>query len=252
MDNLFSLQRSFLESYQGRGSFEKAIKDKGSSPQNRLSISHNNINQALRKSLSFIYPLTWKLVGEPCANGAAYAFIRMDDSLPTTGNLEEWGAQFPDFLETFPPTQSLAYLPDFARMEWIKHKTYYEEGAPSLTASDFKNMAPERYAHLTLKLHPTLHLFSSPYPLDQILEVLEGKVESIELESRDSHALILRTSETTDIHWISEEYFTFFSHLQEGYSLLKVIEESEKARVQFHEILSFSLQNRVFSEYAFI
>lgn len=252
MDNLFSLQRAFLESFQGIGSFEKRIKAKGPSPQNRLSISRNNINQTLRKSLSLGYPLTWKLVGEPCANGVAYAFIRTENSLPTTSDLEGWGARFPDFLETFPPTQSLSYLPDFARLEWLKHMAYCEEDAPCLTASHFKDLEPEHYAHLTLKLHPTLRLFSSPYPLDQVMQAVEGKVDSIELETRGSYALIIRPYKTVEIHWVSEHYFTFFSDIQKGVPLLKTVENLANPQVQFHEILSFSLQNGVFSDYAFI
>lgn len=252
MANLFSLQRSFLESFQGIDVFENRIKTKGPSPQNRLSVYHNNINQALRKSLSFIYPLTWKLVGELCADGAAYAFIRKEGSLPTTAILEEWGAHFPDFLENFPPTQSLLYLPDFARMECLKHMAYGAENTPSLTASHFKDVAPEHYAQLILKLHPTLHLISSPYPLDQILDVVEEKVESIELEDCSSHALIVRPYKTVEIHWIPEHYFTFFSAIQKGVPLLKAVEKMPNPHVQFHEILSFSLQNGVFSDYTLI
>jgi hypothetical protein len=252
MDNLFSLQRSFLESFQGIDAFKNQIKIKGPSPQNRLSVYHNNINQALRKSLSLIYPLTWKLVGELCANGAAYAFIRKKESLPTTTTLEEWGAHFPDFLESFPHTQSLLYLPDFAKMEWLKHMAYCAENTPSLTATHFKNVAPEDYARLSLKLHPTLHLISSSYPLDQILDVVEEKVASIELEDRSSHALIVRPYKTVEIHWIPEHYFTFFSDIQKGTPLLKAVEKIPNPQVQFHEILSFSLQNGVFSDYILI
>jgi len=252
MDNLFSLQRSFLESFQGIDAFENRIKIKGPSPQNRLSVYHNNINQALRKALSLIYPLTWKLIGELCANGATYAFIRKKESLPATATLEEWGAHFPDFLEDFPPTQSLSYLSDFARMEWFKHMAYCAEDTPPLTAAHFKNMASEDYAQLLLTLHPTLNLFSSSYPLDQILEVVEGKVESIELENRSSHALIVRPYKTVEIHWISEDYFAFFSDLQKGTPLIKAVEKIVNPQVQFHEILSFSLQNGVFSDYTLI
>ena len=49
MSDLLSLQKDFLDNFQGLGSsYEKHIKVKGPSPQSRLSVYHNNITQALR------------------------------------------------------------------------------------------------------------------------------------------------------------------------------------------------------------
>ena len=82
MANLLSLQKDFLEDFQGQSTFTKRVKHGGPAPRHRVSVYHNNITQALRKTLSIIYPLTWKLIGETCANGAAYAFIQGSNSLP--------------------------------------------------------------------------------------------------------------------------------------------------------------------------
>ncbi|OJW53380.1 MAG: hypothetical protein BGO67_01360 [Alphaproteobacteria bacterium 41-28] len=251
MVNLQVLQKDFLESYKGDSSFENYIQMNGPSPQNRLSIHHNTIRVGLKKALAITYPLTWELIGEDCANGAAYAFLREEPHLPKTGNLDEWGAAFPDFLEQFPPTQSLAYLPDFARLEWLKHMAYSAEDQIPLSAHDFKDMDAENYAKLLLKLHPSAHFFSSSFPLDQILAVVNGDVESIELESRKSYALAIRPFQTVHIHWLSEIDFAFFSYLQKGDSLIEAIEGIDEKKFHLHETLSFSLQNGLFSEYAF-
>jgi len=251
MSNLLSLQKKFLDHFRSEGSYEKYIKVNGPSPQSRLSVYHNNTTQALRNALAATYPLTWKLVGEDCANGAAYTFIRMGISLPTCGNLEDWGGTFPDFLEHFPPTQSLPYLPDFARIEWLKHIAYGAENLVPLKTSDFENMDSQSYAQLILKFSPSAHLFSSAHPLDQIMAVVEGEIESLELENKSANALIIRPYEEVKIYWISDAYFAFFSFIYQGHTLMEALEKIREKEFQFHEILSFSFQNGLFSNYAF-
>lgn len=251
MVDLRVLQKDFLESYRDDSSFENYIHLKGPSPRNRLSIYHNTIRAGLRKALEITYPLTWELIGEDCANGAAYAFIREHSHLPQTGILDDWGAAFPDFLGQFPPTQNLAYLPDFARLEWFKHLSSSAEDQISLSAHDFKDVKPKSYGKLILKFHPSAHLFSSSYPLDQVLAVVKGEVESIELESRKSYALVIRPIHFVHIHWLSEVDFSFFSYLQKGDSLIDALEKMDQKEFHFHETLSFSLQNGLFSKYAF-
>ncbi|MBY0500927.1 MAG: DNA-binding domain-containing protein [Alphaproteobacteria bacterium] len=252
MGSLFSLQEEFLKFFLNSSFSLESIKANGVKPHNRLSIYRNNITEALRKALFLTYPLTWELIGEECANGAAYAFIREGTSLPMVGNLEEWGENFPDFLEKFLPTQSLSYLPDFARFEWLKHLAYRAKDATPLDSHDFKGMDPESYSKLILKLHPSAQLFSSLFPLDQILSVVEGAVDSTQLENRKSHVLIIRPFQSVNVHWLSEPYFLFFALLEQGLSLRETLEELDDTEIQLYEILSFSLKNRLFSTYNFV
>ena len=66
------------------------------------------------------------------------------------------------------------------------------------------------------------------------------------------NALIIRPSQSVNVHWLSNVDFVFFSFIHRGYSLLDAIEKTGEEKFQFHETLSFSLQNGLFSEYAFI
>lgn len=249
MSNLFELQKDFLHYFKDSSVLLKMIKTDGVTSHNRLNVYHNNITQALRKALFLIYPLTWRLIGEECANGAAYAFIREGISLPTIGNLDDWGDGFPTFLEQFPPTQSLPYLPDFARFEWLKHVAYGAKDATPLTPLDFKDMDPACYRELILKIHPSAQLFSSLFPLDQVLSVVEGIVDSVQLENRKSHVLIIRPFQSVNVHWLSEIHFLFFTFLHEGFSLMETLEKLDHEDIQLYDILSFSLKNGLFSTY---
>jgi len=252
MPQLRILQHDFMECLENKGSFEEHIQLNHISPLNRFSIYQNNITQALRKVLELTYPLTWKLIGEDCANGAAYTFIREENAYPKTGNLDEWGENFPAFLERFPPTQPLAYLGDVARLEWLKHLSYGAPDAVPLKASDLKDINSESYSHLIFKLHPSAYLYSSHFPLDQILSVIEGSLESLTLEPRETYALIIRPYQRVNIHWISPAYFSFISLIQKETPLIQILETLQDEEFSLHEFLSFSLQNGLFSNYAFI
>ncbi len=251
MSHLLSLQQDFLKSFRHGSSFEDNIIVNGPSPQNRLSIYHNNIVQALINCLSIAYPLTWKLIGEDCAKGAAHTYIHTEKRLPLEGNLYEWGEDFPNFLTKYKPTQKLAYLSDFARLEWLMHLSYSAEDQRPLTGEDFKDIKPEQFESLLLMLHPSAHLFSSTQPLDQVMAVLDDEVEGITLEKRGSYALVVRPLRKVNVHWISETSFTLYSQLQKGDTLIEALEKISLEGFQFHEFLSFSLKNGVFSNYAF-
>ena len=64
-----------------------------------------------------------KLVGEGFFRYAASQFIRQYPS--KSGDLNEFGYEFPEFLETFEPAAKLNYLPDVARLELAYHEAYY-------------------------------------------------------------------------------------------------------------------------------
>ena len=165
--------------------------------------------------------------------------------------LLNWGRGFPEFLETFEATKTLSYLSDFAKLEYLTGESLCAEEKTPLIAGDLKNISPHHYERLVFIAHPSLFLFNSPYPLDQVLEVVEEKVPSVALENRGSYALIIRQEGRVNIYWLSEAEFTFFSTVSKGIPLGEILEKMAKRKFDFQEILSFSLKNRVFSEYTF-
>lgn len=249
MVDLLTLQKAFLKTYEGKRSFKDFVKINSVSPENRFSVYKGNVEGAFRKALEGTYPLTWKLIGQNCADGAAYAFIRTQKSYPQEGTLLNWGRDFTEFLKTFEATRTLSYLSDFARLEYLIGESLCAEEKTPLIAGDLKDIPPHHYERLVFITRPSLFLLSSPYPLDQVLEVVEGKVPSVALENRSSYALIIKQEGQVNIHWLSEAEFTFFSYVLKGIPLGEILEKMGERKFNFQEIFSFSLKNEVFSEY---
>lgn len=251
MLKLSTLQKAFLETYEGKRSFKDFVKINTISPENRFSVYKGNIEGAFRKALEGTYPLTWKLIGQECADGAAYAFIRAQKSYPQEGTLLNWGRDFSEFLKTFEATRTLSYLSDFAKLEYLTGESLCAEEKTPLIAEDLKKILPHHYEKLVFIPHPSLFLFSSSHPLDQILEVVEERTSSVALENRDSYALIIRQEGRVNIHWLSEAEFTFFSYLSKGIPLGEILRKMKETKFNFQEILFFSLKKGLFSDYIF-
>ena len=82
----------------------------------RLNIYRNTFITGVTKALRLTYPAVHRLVGADFFEGAAAQFIAQHP--PRTAYLDEYGVEFPDFLQNFQPAASLVYLADVARLEW--------------------------------------------------------------------------------------------------------------------------------------
>jgi hypothetical protein len=115
---LDDVQRSFARALIGTGDADlfALIGEEGLDPVARLSIYQTNVVRRLTAALVSTYPVVCHLVDRGFFDYAADTFIRR--ALPASSCLDEYGAGFPSFLETFPPAAEIPYLSDVARLEW--------------------------------------------------------------------------------------------------------------------------------------
>lgn len=119
-------------------------------------------------ALAATYPVVRRLVGPAFFAEAARRFALAHPS--TSGDLNEYGAGFAAFIATYPHAAALSYLPDVARLEWACHES---EEAPEPAPFDFDALAridPARYGELRFRLHPSVRLLESEYPIVAIHE----------------------------------------------------------------------------------
>ena len=115
---LDDVQRSFARALTGSRDADlfALISEEGINPVARFSIYHSNVISRLTAALSSSYPVVCDLVDRRFFDYAADTFIRQ--TLPASSCLNEYGEEFPSFLETFPPAAEIPYLSDVARLEW--------------------------------------------------------------------------------------------------------------------------------------
>lgn len=137
--------------------------------RSRLAIYRGNVGANAALALAATYPVVRKLVGAEFFDGLARAYC--GDHPSASGDLNELGEHLADFVTTFPPAQTLPYLPDVARMEWLAHRAHYAADHAPLDINRLASIREDDYPRLQLTLHPAVSTLTSAYPLCRIWEV---------------------------------------------------------------------------------
>jgi hypothetical protein len=170
MLSLRDLQTQFeTDLFNGDAAKGSYIRKDGIAVKERIAIYRNNIFSNYRKALSAVYPVVERLVGEQFFLHTADSYIRAYPSL--SGDLNEYGANFPHFLEAFEPVKQLPYLPDVARFEWLMELVFHAADHAPMALAKLANISQDQYGGLRFAVHPASQLFQSNYPVAKIWQV---------------------------------------------------------------------------------
>ena len=154
-------------------------------PPDRLDIYRNTIISGLTRALRLSYPVVERLVGTEFFDGAAQIFI--EEHLPRTAYLGQYGREFADFLRHFPPAASLAYLADVAKLEWAIDCSLHAPDVEPVELASLAAIPADEQERVCFVAHPSVRLLSVDYPVDRIWRaVLAG--DDAELMSLDTSA----------------------------------------------------------------
>lgn len=191
MPELRSLQSRFLKAIQDPSATPTFIRSPF--PKERMAVYRNTIQTNLVYALQTTFPGVWALLGEPCANGAAQAYLKAKASMPTTGCLDDFGAGFPAFLGGIDAFSSLPYLQDYGTYEWAQHVVYGAPDVPILSPESWLSLPEEKVEQLRLQLVPACFLLKTAYPLLPLREVVENPdADPIHITPCATYTLVMR------------------------------------------------------------
>jgi hypothetical protein len=183
----------------------------------RFSVYRNNVFVGLTKALSQRFPVTERLVGSEFFLAMARSYAQ--DHKPASPLIIDYGDDFPDFIETFPPAKPLAYLADVARIEVAWTKAYYASDAAALDLGAFARLAPEALPDLRLIRHPSVGLVRSDYPVGSIWSAHQQDIVAPVIDWQPQAILILRPQMSVDIHILPPQDADFAASLLDGVCL---------------------------------
>jgi putative DNA-binding protein len=202
MSTLRELQAAFRRGLLGEsdgdaaGELDALIEGDGLAPSARLLIYRHHVLETLTAALRSVYPVTCRLVHERFFAYAADRYIR--EHPPAGPCLFEYGASLPAFLAGFPPCRELAYLPDVARLEWALHAAAHAADAVPLAPTALRELGADRVMQAAFRLHPSLTLLESPWPVDRIWRAIQPDADpaaTIDLASGGVCLEVLRVGE---------------------------------------------------------
>jgi hypothetical protein len=191
----------------------------------RFDVYRNNVVLSLSDALSDAYPVVEKLVGEKFFQAMAGVFVRMYP--PKTPILSDFAPEFPDFLASFPPVAKLTYLPDVARLERARSQAYHAADAEPIDGAALAALTPEEMAEAKLRLHPSLHIISSPFPVFAIWRKNSDAPETT-IPKHGQDVLVARPKDMVEMRTLPPGAADFLRALHSGRTLGQTIEFCEK------------------------
>lgn len=182
MSNLRDLQRQFSAALLQDAS---GLVDQIGSPQGPadelLAIYRNNLFVSLRESLETVFPVTLALVGDHFFKHMARRYTR---NVPLgEGSVRHYGKGFADFLRRQSDAAGLPYLPDVARLEWVRQQVAESPWVRDPFPFDaLASLSARQQGQLHFELAPSWLRLDSRYPVDTIHDMVTREaVEPIDL-----------------------------------------------------------------------
>jgi uncharacterized protein len=132
----------------------------------RLAIYRANTAASAAKALAAAYAVLQQVVGKELFDGLVRAYLRVCPS--TCGNLYDYGGEFAAFLAGQVRAQSLPYLPDLARLEWLVHRAYGAADAKPWDPAGLRAIVPELQEQIRFEWAAGTAVMNSAYPIARI------------------------------------------------------------------------------------
>ena len=217
-----AMRRCLLDDTGEAGEADDAALDlivpDGLAPAQRLAIHRHTIGSGIVRALRLSCPAVHRLVGEAFFEAAALAFSRTH--MPRSGNLDDYGAEFADFLADFEPAATLAYLPDVARLEWAVKVALQAPRLDALPAQRLAEIMPADRQAVCFVAHPSCCALRSRYPVDRIWRAVidqdESAIAAIDPDEGPVWLLVQRLPEGLSVARMAEGPWRFVRSLCEG------------------------------------
>lgn len=197
------------------------IVDDGRAPEQRLSVYRNTFASNLANALRLSYPAVQRLVGAEFFEGAAQIFAH--ERPPLSAYLDEYGAEFPDFLARFPPAASVVYLADVARLEWAVTCALHAPDVAPLDPARLAEIAPGDHDRVSFVPHPAVSLVRADHPVDTIWRAVlahdDAALGAIDLTIEPLGLLVERLATGVEVTRIKEATWRFTEALMTGLPL---------------------------------
>lgn len=186
----------------------------------RLTVHRDTVFNNLTSSLRITYPGIWRLLGEDCAYGVAMAYSHDYVNLTSRSAMDDFGENFPQFLANFPSIKHLQYLPDFARLELLRAKSYRAIMQAPLAIEQLQAYFESGIESCQILLNASIYFLQSEYPLMNIQELLDNP-DSVELslQKQECFLVVCRTSGKTETLFLEARPWNFLRSISNGNSV---------------------------------
>ncbi|MCK8482486.1 DNA-binding domain-containing protein [Aliiroseovarius sp. S2029] len=138
----------------------------GQQADKRFSVYRNNVAHGLSEAMLTGFPVLAKLVGDVFFREMAKVYLRIHP--PASPLMMHYGAALPGFLESFPGTLHLKYLPDVARLELALRRAYHAADAAPIDPTTLTQLDQSTLMRARLHMSPACEVLITKWPAKAI------------------------------------------------------------------------------------
>lgn len=191
----------------------------------RFGVYRNNVISGLIRAVAARYPVVRKLLWDDAFRRAAHLYVTSEP--PRSPVMLEYGDSFPRFLRGIGRCAASDYLADVAELEAARTRAYHAADATPLSRDAFAALAPEDLPDLRVRLHPSLTLLESRFPVVGIWQAnrqdREEGNDNMLREWKPECALIARPRFLVEVRPLSAGVHAFIAALAEGRTVVSAI-----------------------------
>lgn len=185
-----------------------------------LAVYRNTVAKGRVDALAGLYPSIVRLVGADWFRDAALIFAAA--RRPSHPVLDDYGDDFPDWLERFPPAAGLAYLAPVARLDAAWSRAHRAADAPVLASAALAGLSTPALFAARAVLHPSVSLFWFDWTVVSIWQANRPGAEAVAdlaWEARAEGLLLLRPGLTVTSRRLTRLEWVFLDACRRGLTL---------------------------------
>lgn len=198
------------------------VDPRGNVSPKRFDVYRNNVVVSLIEAMCDAFPAILNITGEEFFKAVAREFVIKNP--PTSPLMMFYGQGFDAFLGSFEPTQSLAFLPDVAKIEMAWRRAYHAADVDPLQASELGRLTEEQLAAAQFSHHPSVNLIHSAYAAVDMWKVARGHQPADTMSSGAQIGLICRAAYDVHVEAIDRPTADLLECIQTGATFGSAVE----------------------------
>jgi hypothetical protein len=233
MQPLRELQREFSQALRYAQAPLPAVRTGRLSASQRLQVYRNNSRNALVAAIRSVYPATERLVGEEFFMAAAHEYL--DGNPSHSGNIQDYGGAFAEFLRGFAPAASVPYLADVSSLEWKRVQTALAPAHTPMDLAALSKVPTELQPELHFMHQPAARAMCSEYPVLSIWEFCQvsGDAGGLDISGGGECALLARPQLDVYMRRLTIGEYRFLQALCHGEDFTAACTEALQAEPAF-------------------
>ena len=198
----------------------------------RFGFYRGNIIAIWQQTCASAFPVLKQLTGADFFDELARAYGQNYPS--RSGNLNEFGANMVEFIQSLESCRPYPYLGDVAGLEWTVHRCYYMGRREPAPLSNLAAIPVDQLSEVRFRMQPGCALFESPWAVADIWQA--HQIDEIVLPQKldqQNWCLIWQSGWKVEVASISAGSYTALNALLQGFNLGLALDQAMTVDPQF-------------------